>query len=157
MKKELFTTHVKSNGVKILSKNDINFNIHILSSFHNLKGFIKNIDFDCQINPKGGCRVTPNSIRCCCSNCYHNAGFFRVMIDTDIIKYSKQFSIRTGFWRKGKGCILPHKMRSVTCLTHHCNHDHIEYFGYGIMTIRHKLHDLRRRILNARFKGGISP
>ena len=155
MKKELFTTHVTNKGIKILSKNDSNFNIHVLKNFRDLKEFIQYLDFDCQINPKGGCRVTPNSLQCCCHNCYHNGGFFNIMMDTDITKYSKHFSIRTGFWRKGKGCVLPHKMRSITCLTHHCNHDHIEPFAYGIMTIRHKLHDLRSKLLDTRFKRGI--
>ena len=148
MKKELFATHVTNKGIKILSKNDPNFNIHTLNDFRNLKGFIQYLDFDCQINPKGGCKETPESLRCCCNNCYHDAAFFHIMMDTDINKYSKQFSIRTGFWRKGKGCVLPHRMRSITCLTHHCNYrDNNKNFSYGIRTIKQKLHDLRRKIL----------
>jgi hypothetical protein len=31
-------------------------------------------------------------------------------------KWKKQFSYFTGFWRFGKGCILPRAYRSITCL-----------------------------------------
>jgi hypothetical protein len=147
MNKELFTAHVENYGIKIRSKNDLTLNPFTVSDFRNLKNFIRHVDFNCQINSKGGCRYTPKSLRCCCNNCYEYAGFFRVMIDTDIPKYSRQFSIRTGFWRKDRGCILSHKMRSVTCLTHHCNYDETGSFTYGMNVIKEKLDKLQHRIL----------
>lgn len=147
MKKELFKTHVKKQGVTIIPSNNSIFDRCILNDFRALKNFIKYIDFDCQFNSKGGCKETPTSLRCCCYSCYENAGFFRVMIDTDITKYSRHFSVKTGFWRKGRGCVLLHKMRSTTCLTHHCNRRKQYYgFGYGIMNIRFRLQEIRDKI-----------
>jgi len=152
MEKELFIKHIKKSGVIILHKNDPNFDIHILGDSRRIKGFFKYIDFDCQINPAGGCKETPSAVKCCCYDCYGSSGYFRRMVDTDLTKYARHFSVKTGFWRKGKGCILHHTMRSTVCLTHHCNHDNIysnkkDNFHDGIMTLKHRLHDLRSRML----------
>jgi len=152
MKKELFITHIKKNGVIIIHRDDPNLNMRILNEFRQLKGFIQYIDFDCQINPKGGCKETPVSLQCCCHACYDSAGYFRRMIDTDITKYARHFNGKTGFWRKGKGCILHHRMRSVTCLTHHCNNSYDRHnykkedFRIGISTIKYELQALRKKI-----------
>jgi hypothetical protein len=144
MKKQLFIKHIKFNGVKILPTREVD--VCTLEDFRHLKSFIQYIDFDCKINSKGGCQEQPESLTCCCDACYENAGYFRTMIDTEINKYSRPFSIKTGFWRKDRGCILAHKMRSITCLSHHCNFGKREGFGFGMMHIRHKLHDIRDRL-----------
>ncbi len=120
MKKELFIKHITNCGVGIIPRDDPNFNPCILEEFRRLKGFIQNINFNCQINKNGGCKEHPSTIRCCCDSCYNNSGFFRTMIDKDMGRYTRSF-LKTGFWRKGKGCVLPHELRSVVCLTHHCN------------------------------------
>jgi len=38
----------------------------------------------------------------------------------DIDLLAKHFEPKIGFWRPGKGCILPRENRSITCLTHSC-------------------------------------
>jgi hypothetical protein len=70
------------------------------------------------------------------------------MIDKDLAYYARHFSIKTGFWRKGKGCILSRKMRSVTCLTHHCNDEPKNYPGFnsGMIVIANELRRLGKQI-----------
>ena len=144
MKKQLFINHVKSNGVIILSVNDQpQINENVLQEFRMIKGFFKHIDFDCQINSTGGCKETPDALSCCCDDCYRCSGHFRRLVDIDITMYARRFSIKTGFWRKGKGCVLPHEMRSVTCVTHHCNNSRKSTFTPGMIVLKHKLQDLR--------------
>ena len=149
MKKELFINHIKNQGVTLSITSDPDFNECLLREFRNIKGFIQYVNFDCQIDPTtGGCKETPHAVKCCCSGCYDSAGYFRRINDIDLTKYARHFSVKTGYWRKGKGCILHHRMRSTTCLTHHCNNnDDRDYtFSVGISILKDRLHDLRRRI-----------
>jgi hypothetical protein len=146
MKKELFTKYLTNRGARIILKNDPHFteiNERNIRKFKRLKGFFQYIDFHCQINDDGECKHQ-TSPQCCCFGCYDNAGFFRKMIDADITWYARRF-YKTGFWRKGKGCILPHEMRSCTCLGHHCNHDKKD-FSAGIRAIQTELYKVRDRI-----------
>ena len=156
MKKELFIKQLNKYGVIITPVNDNPlFDRAILKEFRLLKNFIKFINFDCQIKEKcpgiendstGGCKVTPQSLKCCCSGCVDSAGYFRKMIQSELNFYAKKFSVKTGFWRKGMGCILEHKMRSTTCLTHHCNYEDIPGFDLGVSNLRHRLYNLRAKI-----------
>lgn len=145
MKKELFINHIRHRGVTIIPRNDPNFSVCLLDDFRRIKGFFQYIDFNCQINATGGCKETPKALKCCCYDCYGSGGYFRRMLDTDITKYARHFSVKTGFWRKGKGCILTHKMRSVTCLGYHCNRGEKggEDFIEGIMYLKYRLHELK--------------
>ena len=82
------------------------------------------------------------------------------MIPKDLKYYARKFSVRTGFWRKGKGCNLPHHMRSVTCITHNCDHEK-PYFREGIYQMKLRLKELREEMIQydekiARKKLGIS-
>jgi len=143
MKKDLFIEHLKKHGVIIISSSDPEFDERMLNDFRRLKDFIKYIDFSCQITPKGGCKEESG----CCFDCFEKAGHFRCIIDTDISMYARVFNVKTGFWGR-KGCVLSYKMRSSTCLTHHCNgaEKGMENFGFGIIILRNKLHDLRNKI-----------
>ena len=146
MKKELFIKRLRREGIAIIDTSNSAFDKCILDDFRKLKGFIQFVDFDCQISKKGGCKEHPETLKCCCFSCSDNAGFFRVVLDTDITSYARKFSRTTGFWKEGKGCILPHNMRSTTCLTHHCNYERKDDFGFGITQIRTKLHYLRDKM-----------
>ena len=69
--------------------------------------------------------IKPRNNKRCCRSCVENLGHFGY----DVLiykpkKYLKYWSSITGFWRTGKGCILPREMRSQTCLKYHCE----EYF-----------------------------
>jgi len=147
MKKEIFTNKLKSNGTMIIdTPTESTWDGCFLSDFRSLKGLIQYIDFNCQINETGGCKNNPDILRYCCNDCLSNAGYFKIMLNRDIGFYSKIFSAKTGFWRKGKGCVIPHRMRSTTCLTHHCNHSTHKDFSDGMLLIREQLNSLRKRI-----------
>ena len=148
MKKELFIEHVKKRGIMILGgKPKIHFDTSV-KDFRSLKSLFKYIDFDCQHNENGGCREFSNSKMCCCNNCFNKGGYFRVLIGDDLAYYSRKFNVKekTGFWRKGKGCILPHKMRSAICLTYYCHDESRLDFDNGIELLQEHLIELRRRI-----------
>ena len=93
----------------------------------------RNIDYGCSFDHNGICieerdntKIFVNYIpkaTCCCINCYTNLGYIKRIQDSQrVIKLiSSKFKKNVGFWRKGKGCILPRKYRSVTCLGYRCN------------------------------------
>jgi len=61
--------------------------------------------------------------RCCCTGCANSHGYIDSYIQISIEGAevrSELFDSKDGFWRKGKGCILPRKYRSRTCLRHSC-------------------------------------
>jgi len=149
MKKELFIEKLKYRGVRIVDTANPNYDGAMLQDFRSLKGLIKYLDFGCKINKVGRCKHSPFSRFCCCHDCLWSAGYFKIMLDGDIGGYAKKFSVRTGFWREGKGCNLPHRMRSITCLTHHCNHDDDKRkdFRVGMGIIKKTLNDIRRKLL----------
>jgi hypothetical protein len=115
------------------------FHVHIYkdhpheSRIKELKHSLRHVDYDCDfedgvcvrvrnvkdegrfVDPKGfwGCG-------CCCSMCAKSGGYFSNMFETDAKKIVKQFRKTTGFWRKGVGCVLPHSLRSITCLNYKC-------------------------------------
>ena len=145
MKKELFINHVKRRGTKTILNRNLSFDNHTVNAFRELKHFIKYIDFGCKIKDTGGCRVTPSSLKCCCHDCTWSVGYFQLMLEKDLTYYARHFTDKTGFWRKGKGCVLPHNMRSTMCLTHHCNYQRKGYegFGRGMSMIKNELRRLR--------------
>ena len=147
MQKDLFIKHLKDRGTNIIPHDEPIFNELMLMEFKSTKDFMKHIDFNCQINKTGGCKEFPQSVKCCCHSCYANAGFFRIMVDLDLTKYSRVFSVKTGFWREGKGCILPHKLRSTTCLTAHCNYGKYDRgLNIGIAVLKEKIISFREKI-----------
>jgi hypothetical protein len=122
----------------------------LLEKYQSLKGLFQNIDFECNIQPNGSCK-NHSTNRCCCYDCKNNIGYIHIMFENQIPYYAKKFNGKTGFWRKGKGCILPHHLRSITCLTHHCNYKWDGYksnkhFPKGMTIIRETLKDIRKEI-----------
>jgi len=60
------------------------------------------------------------SLMCCCGGCRYSIGYMRVFNVYSIAKVARYYNDKTGFWREDKGCILPRKYRSYTCLNHSC-------------------------------------
>lgn len=87
------------------------------------------IKFKCNFE-KGRCRAERTEM-CCCSSCMRSYGHFSERffagythkndIEEELLYYARKFSTKTGFWRKGEGCILPREKRSSTCLGYNCN------------------------------------
>ena len=62
-------------------------------------------------------------IKCCCSSCARYIGYLGKYWPTDlsiIQKYARRFQEDVGFYREGRGCILPRHMRSLICTYHVC-------------------------------------
>ena len=57
---------------------------------------------------------------CCCFGCYNSVGHLDSVKAFDIDFLAKRFKPDIGFWRKGKGCVLPRGKRSITCLGFRC-------------------------------------
>lgn len=56
----------------------------------------------------------------CCNLCKENFGCLEAVPPYAINKIEELFNLETGFWREGKGCVLPRKWRSAKCLGHIC-------------------------------------
>ncbi len=146
MKKELFIEQVKRRGVTIKLSEDPFFNKESIEDFGVLKSLFKSIDFDCRVDKNGGCKKALDSTGCCCSECFSNTGYFRYLVDFDLTYYARNFQSKIGFWRKNKGCVLPHKRRSTTCITHHCNHMMDKDFSKGMFVLQEFIRQLRDKI-----------
>ena len=57
----------------------------------------------------------------CCVGCASALGYLDTIPPGSARRYVRYWSKATGFWRKGKGCLLPRTMRSVTCLRYNCS------------------------------------
>lgn len=80
----------------------------------------------CKNNGNGGIRSSGMG---CCNGCANSVGYLRT-IPTNweyLIKMARLFNKKTGFWRKGKGCVLPNELRSPICLSYMCD----DYNFYG--------------------------
>ncbi len=85
------------------------------------------IDYGCNFK-KGICRNNRDDrLRLngmgCCGGCAEYIGYLRnIPINwIHLIKMARLFNKRTGFWRKGRGCALPHELRSSICLDYMCS------------------------------------
>ena len=94
------------------------------------------VDFGCGFE-NGECKAKrslgwSSTEMCCCKDCASNIGYLNIIffseysdnydIQQELLYYTKKYQFNTGFWRKGKGCILPREKRSTTCLTYKCSH-----------------------------------
>ena len=106
-------------------------------TYKELANLTAKIDYGCSFED-GGCRryraeyySKKKKAMCFCSECASSFGYFikiffnnyndKHYIEKELLYYTKKYSINTGFWRKGKGCILPRCRRSGTCLSYNCS------------------------------------
>lgn len=86
--------------------------------------FTKNLEYDCQFKPNGACRSYPDpktrNGMACCGGCMYSLGYLESIPPGTARYYAKLFLKKTGFWRPGKGCVLPRKRRSAVCLNYRC-------------------------------------
>lgn len=87
-----------------------------------LKDSTKFVDYGCNFNVKGDCKKYKSITKCCCSNCKFHIGYLYMLKNNleSLKKIAHLYNKTTGFWRKEKGCILPRKYRSQTCVCYHC-------------------------------------
>jgi len=122
------------------------------STYRKLAKLTESLDFGCEFDKFGRCRnykgaPTDKPVMCCCNGCFNSMGYLQTLPtggwtsrSEDRLKilkvYARRFSEKTikdhnvykmkiGFWRPGKGCVLPRIHRSPTCLTYTCGRDRI--------------------------------
>lgn len=95
-----------------------------------LHEYTENFDYDCRFKD-GICKnelwvsntSNPNPM-CCCKDCYSNMGYLShhnpIMVVRYLKLFARLFKEDVGFWRSGKGCVLPRKVRSPICLAYRC-------------------------------------
>ncbi|KKL87302.1 hypothetical protein LCGC14_1936020 [marine sediment metagenome] len=135
-------------GITISDTNGHSWRTHDWQRFAKLTILI---DYGCNFK-KGKCKNNGNngvrqSGMGCCSGCDRHVGYLRsIPVDWEhLIKMARLFNKRTGFWRKGRGCALPHELRSSICLGYICNN---YAFTYGRRTCREtKLSRPAKRLL----------
>ena len=95
--------------------------------FMELASLTEHIDFNCGFNERGICKKFRDyggkqDAMCCCHSCATQNGYLYILPANCSIqnRYVEMYDDKTGYWRKGKGCILPRRMRSQTCLTYSC-------------------------------------
>lgn len=98
----------------------------IRKNISDLKNLTNDIEFGCNFKD-GLCRMESRNsckdIMCCCSGCKSSFGYLDNIFAEDIPYYAKKYDKKTGFWRKGKGCILDRDKRSETCLSYNCSNN----------------------------------
>jgi len=100
---------------------------NLLISLEKLKSEITLfVDFKCDFDERGLCKLyrknnPDKAAMCCCNQCRDMSGYIDWVNLRDLKEIRKLWSKRTGFWRKGKGCILPRAYRSATCTFYHCH------------------------------------
>jgi hypothetical protein len=131
-------------GVTVFSRRNLlrSKNAHLISTFLSIleshAALAGTMDFGCDFDSDGWCLGERASKEkglyppicevpkgkeymhrmCCCKCCYESLGYLnsnRFLFSEDIPTYEKLFKRKIGFWRRGKGCVLPRKLRSKTC------------------------------------------
>lgn len=98
--------------------------------WYKLTGMTNSINYGCYFHGGGACVRTrrekqagnTSNKMCCCNLCANNMGYLDfVQNDPKVLdRIADHFKPKIGFWREGKGCILPRKYRSTTCLGYRC-------------------------------------
>lgn len=108
--------------LSICVKNEVSILIPSDKRLEGYKGVTRDFNYPCKFNKVGKCTTTLLSLGCGCEDCAYKFGHIRHIryAQFTINKYAALFNQTTGFWRSNKGCILPHNMRSIKCLTRIC-------------------------------------
>lgn len=141
-------------------------------TLNNYKSLAEHFNYPCEFKD-GKCIEYKESAKCCCHNCAFSIGHLRniripVFRELKLIsKYARLFDIEDGFWRENKGCILPYKMRSITCIIYMCDYRKfkilngsdisnfitlLDKFNYASENQKQKLHHLYLRIRSKKEK-----
>lgn len=99
--------------------------------WYKLARMTNKINYGCYFRNDGSCERSrrlkkeghSQSKMRCCHNCADNIGYLHfIQDDPKVIKrIASSFRRKIGFWREGKGCVLPRKYRSTVCLGYRCN------------------------------------
>jgi hypothetical protein len=116
------------------------------------------VDFDCRIDAKGLCKQTredgpwnggdkntPKETNCCVC-CARAAGYIweesEAYSQEDTATMLGLFDEKLGFWRARRGCILPRRLRSGTCVSYACL-DYEDSKKNGLFDLREQLFQIK--------------
>lgn len=137
---------------KLLIAKPIPITTNLKSDLHYVKQLMKEkVDFDCQFNNGNGKCKNGSNIMCCCEGCYSSIGYLKVIYLEDLSIIAKNYSVKTGFWRKGKGCNLPYRLRSSDCVFYNCHSDNETRIALNYIRniFTREERDLQRFLLNS--------
>lgn len=101
----------------------------MLKDYRALLSITEYIDFECNFDKNGVCREKnpryERAAACCCNGCVHSNGYNPthaplLLTPGELPTFKKKWDKHNGFWREGKGCILPRQQRSTTCVFYCC-------------------------------------
>ena len=135
MNKIVFESGIPESLLKSRSKLAKEFKLS-MKNYMEILSSTENIDFGCELGLNGEyCLGYKKAPTYCCANCGYNSGWLnqalksfgkttKVFGTNKTAKFfNRHFDNEIGFWRKDKGCILPRKYRSMTCIFCNCLRD----------------------------------
>ena len=135
MNKTVFESGIPESLLKSRSKLAKEFKLS-MKNYMEILSSTENIDFECGFGLNGGyCLGHKKAPTYCCASCGYNKGWLNQPLRSfgKITKvfgtnktaefFNEHFDNEIGFWRKDKGCILPRKYRSMTCIFCNCLRD----------------------------------
>ncbi len=124
MKTDEFIRLCVRKGINITNTTTKGWSIY---GWQELAELTANVDFGCDFK-EGKCRNNGQGYLHrdgggCCGGCASTIGYLDDIpcCWQTLIKMARLYNKRQGFWRKGKGCVLPHRVRSSTCLGYVCH------------------------------------
>jgi hypothetical protein len=91
--------------------------------------FVGKTDFGCDFRNER-CKVVRKrhdpewrTMKCCCADCAEMLGYLERIPPGTANTIAELFHPKTGFWRRGVGCVLPHEWRDPVCLRYACTYD----------------------------------
>lgn len=112
----------RNNGFRVIPDlGKRNSSYGALMNLKALKRLSQYLPFPCKFDERGYCQSSIiNTSMCCCRDCVNTMGYLTFVPEQDLWQYAKLYNVKTGYWRKDKGCVLPRELRSKTCLTYYC-------------------------------------
>lgn len=111
-------------NLTVVPKDDHRIRGYYVDDYRALARRTETIDFDCGFHG-GVCRAREEGEPGCCYKCADTFGHWLKedgLIDDDTAsKLAGHYDPTEGFCRDGTGCILPHELRSPTCLFIFCS------------------------------------
>lgn len=130
---EFVEKYLRESGVRKRSITDI-YSGWPRVFFQKLAKRTEEVEYHCDIHENGCANTRANghsdfSGKCCCNKCYDKIGYYDELSleDAELLAPFYKESKKHGFWRPGKGCVIPRHLRSVTCITYTCSFIKVSY------------------------------
>lgn len=124
MDSDELTILLRKKNIAVVPKESMRVRGYDVDTYRHLARQTESVDYDCDFRD-GVCRGLTMGGNGCCFACAGAFGYWHKeggAVDDDTLRaIAGSFDRRTGFFRKGVGCIIPREYRSPTCLYIHCS------------------------------------